>query len=315
MVQTLQDIAEDEYHLEFVFFANTFPIAFHYSEALKRVHPEINPGDYIRIGNWNQNSIEENKKVIRYTNRTGSDRSPITTFNPKLAFVPLTLSSSMIYQLLVSERSETDRNNEGPVDLIEFVEAAKRQGYEKLWIYSELEDMGNYIEDLTQGSFLEVRKFQASGQELGNQAEETDRTLRPNVSLPFFEETGNTLNLLRIFIYGGSLSSYLSRKKAKYIALELPENPPEGTTDWMRTYIFSQNHQDALKEYHKKLYESACNPIPDRDKCPPFFNVYRKYNDMSWLLQHRSSFKDANEYCECIREHHTEDKLCEPENR
>jgi hypothetical protein len=115
-------------------------------------------------------------------------------------------------------------------------------------------------------------------------------------------------NILRIFIYGGSLSSYLLRKQNRYIALDIDTSGVK-VDETMKTYISCPSpFADAISNYHLELYRAAeeGQEIPRRNgsKCPNYFAVYRRYNEIAWIFQHRSSFKNAQEYANCLWAHH-----------
>src|SRR5713101_9335183 len=91
--------------MQLLFFANTFPLAYHYALALKSA--KLNPDKYIHVGLWNQ--IDKDYDGIFYTNdmnKAGKYSRSVTVFNPRWAFVPRTLSISRIWDALPA--SEVD---------------------------------------------------------------------------------------------------------------------------------------------------------------------------------------------------------------
>jgi hypothetical protein len=281
--------------MQLLFFANTFPLAYHYALALKMKN--LNPDKYIHVGLWNQ--IKDYDGIF-YTNdpkkadKAGKCSSPVTVFNPRWAFVPRTLSISRIWDALPA--SEVDGVSEyAPQarDLVPFLNGAKEEKYTQVWIYTELKDLGDLVSVQARSMFPQHKVFfweDGSGR------------------LPAFETSSAEQDVLRLFVFGGPLSSYLLRKTKRYLPLALPNGPDFGKTllSSMKLFVAGSDETiNALEQYHNDLYnKSLSRRGKDTSECPPFFTVYRAYNELAWLLQHRSSFKDADEFAQCLKQHH-----------
>lgn len=278
--------------MQLLFFANTFPLIYHYGLALKRRGKD--PNKYIHAGWLNEDVKAPN--TIRYTNKNNSEANnvtPVTIFNPKWAFVPLSLATNRIWQ---------QSRNEDPTSPIpkvrRFLEVAKSSEYNSLWVYAELEDLGLYLRSLTDKIFPCQSAFYCQGPD-------------GNTRLPAFETTHPDKHFLRLFIFGGPLSTYFRSKASRYLPLSLDGVAP---TKKMQLYVSGpSDYLLALQSYHSALYADSLaitkakatpSENPSAVNCPPFFSVYRSYNEMAWLLQHRSSFKDAFEFAGCIADHH-----------
>lgn len=294
MIELLSPIAaEAPPKLQMLFFANTFPLAYHYAIALKRAGAIEQPRDYIVSGKWGES---EEPNQIFYTNKgdkEGISHVPVTLFRPQYAFVPLTLATSQIWNNLLHDEDIKKRTPPIP-SISEFLDKAKNKyKYNKVVIYAEIEDLGNYLNNMIKDKCAESNIIVKQNQ--------ADRIVLPVLG---FDEP--VPNMLRVFIYGGSLSSYLLRKKDRYLCLMLGNGINENNK--MKTYVSCPSkYSDILNNYHLKLYQAANelkNNGNNKNECPPFFSVYRSYNEMAWLLQHRSSFKDAHEFAECLCEHH-----------
>ena len=282
--------------VEMLFFANTFPLAYHYAIALKR--KKKSPNKLIFPGVW---GAPNKSNMIFYTNepkkRDGSQRVRVTVFEPRYAFTPLTLASSRIRDDLLSDENIKTRQPQR-FTISEFLEKAKKRDYEfgDVVISAEIADLGDYLKAFVEKTFDKVTVFASQGP-------------RKTVKLPISRLIKPSSNMLRFFIYGGSLSSYLRRKQDRYLSLDIHDGSGE-VAEKMNTYISCPTvFVEALKKYHKKLYEAAKeaeNYKPGCQTCPQFFTVYRSYNEMAWLLQHRSSFEDADEFAKCLRDHHRE---------
>jgi hypothetical protein len=257
----------------------------------------LNPHTYIHIGLWNQ--IESDDRIF-YTNapeKAGSHSKLVTIFNPRWAFVPLTLSTAQIWKdLPASQLDGVAEYAPEARDLISFLLQAKAANFNKVWIYAELEELGELLAQQAAGVFPDQRLFfwaEGSGR------------------LPAFETARPEDNVLRLFVFGGPLSSYLLRKKNRYLPLALSggANQPTSLAAKMRLFVSgSAQSIAALDKYHDALYSSSLrshNETIADDACPPFFTVYRAYDELAWLLQHRSSFKDADEFGLCLKQHHS----------
>lgn len=276
--------------LQMLFFANTFPLAFHYAHALRKTGKQ--PNDYIRLGAWKEHDKGE---VIHYTNEptdeVGEKHTGVTVFDPQWAFVPLTLATSRVWKSLDPVTRGSTEEAVQPRDLSKFLAATEKVGFHAMWIYAELVDLGVYLKHLVKGNFPDTTIFAVQANSDASEA-----------TLPVFNVANSHQSILRLFVYGGSLSSYLLRKQNRYLPLALSNDAQSGDAR-MKTFISCPEWAGALENYHVALYEAACRPEED-GSCPPFFTVYRSYNELAWLLQHRSSFRDADEFRRCLKNHH-----------
>jgi hypothetical protein len=297
MIAILDPMAAHEKppHLQLFFFANTFPLAYHYAIALSR-HGRTSPQEHIQLGEWEKSEPDVDPvNGMRYTIKpitsNGITPVPVTVFQPRWAFVPFTLGTSRIWNSVRSVPTDAKEKLPPVKPLLDFLKAAKSEGFDHLWIYAELEVLGRYLQSLTGSTrFASTKLFHT-------------QVVDGRCALPCIQRPSSHQNVLRMFIYGGSLSSYLLCKTTRYLALKLPDE--EAQNGSMATYISCPSKwQTVLKAYHSALYESAVNFPRESSTCLPFFTVYRGYNEMAWLLQHRSSFKDSDDFARCLRHHH-----------
>jgi hypothetical protein len=273
--------------LKMFFFANTFPLAYHYAIALQN-SGKHDPTKYIELSNWGD---RKQQGVLAYTSSPRDGTSgrlrnlPITIFKPKWAFIPLTLSSQSVWGAL-----------DQPMTLSGFLAKPELEAYEDFAIYAELQELGGYLQGRVQETLRELGKAAKRVQVFFSQG--------ARQKLPLVTTRKSTPNLLRLFIYGGSLSSYLSHKTGRYLRLSLEEG--KECSKILNTFLRCPAiFAEPLQKYHKKLYASAkraLRPV-DTKACPPFFTVYRSYNEMAWLLQHRSSFENAEDFAQCLADH------------
>ncbi|MGH9424710.1 MAG: hypothetical protein ACRD2L_00140, partial [Terriglobia bacterium] len=221
MIDHLLPIAERRKppRLQMLFFANTFPLAFHYAHALRKTGKQ--PKDYIRLGEWKEYDNGDNGEVMHYTNeathKAGQTHIGVTVFDPQWAFVPLTLATSRIWKYLGPVRRGGAEKAVQPRDLSTFLVAAKEAGFDAMWIYAELPDLGAHLKHLVEDCFPDPTIFAVK------------RDSRPSeVTLPVFNAANSHQSILRLFVYGGSLSSYLLRKCNRYLPLALSNGAQSG---------------------------------------------------------------------------------------
>lgn len=310
MVNILSPIAAADTppKLHMLFFANTFPLAYHYAIALKKA--EQPPQELIVSSAW---GAPKEDNMILYTNDR-NDRSestalvPVTIFKPRYAFVPLTLASSRMWE----DPKSGKRIKGKTLTLSDFLRKVTCGEYkfDNIIIYAEIVDLGDYLKDIIRNL---IKK------EYGDPTVFAVQGSSESVFLPVHELFNPRPSILRVFIYGGSLSSYLRRKEDRYLPLDI-DNGNGDDGEKMETYVrCPPEYIEPLKQYHEELYKAAGEAQQndeDSETCPPFFTVYRSYNEMAWLLQHRSSFKNAKEYARCLWEHHDgRPKSANPDDR
>lgn len=306
MVEILSPIAgaDDPPKLKMVFFANTFPLAYHYAIALKRANNDKykSLSEFIYPGVWGSPKSPKEDNLISYTNDDKNHNVPVTIFKPRYAFVPLTLAASRIRDDLLGKEDIQKRTPPPWFTISEFLEKAiKKYKIEDVVIYAEIADLGEYLKSFMEKTFPNPTVFAAQGPPEA-------------VNLPMFRLIKPFPSMLRVFIYGGSLSSYLLRKKDRYLSLDIDNGNENVDGKKMKTYVSCPpTFAEPLKQYHEELYKAAKeaenyerNYERGCKTCPQFFTVYRSYNEMAWLLQHRSSFKEAEEFARCLRDHHQE---------
>ena len=299
MVSLLDPLVECDRppRLQFLFFANTFPLIYHYALALfyKR-HPV---SEYIHWGTWGDVTTAGNSPMIYYSNYITSQQAcaPVTLFKPTYVFTPLSLTTSHIIKNLKSK----DVHNDSGLSLERFLSAA-RNYFSELHIMSEIHDLGLFVSDISSNYFKNIQVLSMSN----------DFSSNPHVYIPGLNNFPGA-DILRLFVYGGSLSSYLKRKNKRYLCLGVTDRrngADRNSLAKLQTFIVAPvPYIDALSAYHDTLYSAAKRCMQpnnfENNKCQPFTSVYRCYNEISLLLQHRSSFNDFYEFAQCLDEHHS----------
>jgi len=306
MVEILQPIAKDGLKHYAIFYANTFPLAYHYAWALRKVcGVNFELKKLIQFTSWGDNPTES--PCFYYCSASALKNpttkfAPITRFLPQQVFVQKTLATARIADELQGDGADT-------LSFESFLQKAFCPGrslchFDFIEIYAELDVLGEYLK-----------------QTLDKLKPRPDCHIyrlddRIPILAPFLTKDGQSS--LRLFIYGGPLSSYFVRKPNYYIptCLHLPADttPEKG----IPTGIFlnspnDEQHLSSIKDYHRQLYTRAqeLKDLGAKDaaytkECPPFYSVYQSYNEMALLMQHRSSFRGPKDYGVCIAEHHGE---------
>jgi hypothetical protein len=114
-------------------------------------------------------------------------------------------------------------------------------------------------------------------------------------------------NTLRLFLYGAPLTSYLRRKRQRYIPFKV--ETLEGAEASFRTVMVITGAtkkvraiiRRAVARYHNHLYSAAG---VEQENQHNFRAVQYNYNRVARLLQHRSSFLSSFDYAECLSVHH-----------
>ena len=165
-------------------------------------------------------------------------------------------------------------------------------------IYAEIPELGQYLSKAIKAKLTdkEVLVFSL--------ADGNGELCMPPV--PVFHQRYSR-SPLRMFVYGGPLSSYLCRKENRYLALDIEADGGERPSEDLETVLLLDDKVDDsgredLRQYHRNLVEKAAALA----SCVPFYAVYRAFNEMAWLVQSRASFQRAEEFQRCIEVHHAD---------
>jgi hypothetical protein len=107
---------------------------------------------------------------------------------------------------------------------------------------------------------------------------------------------------LRLYLYGGPLTAYLKRKTDRFIDFRVPDTLTDKQSDDFTTCICVAGHNGllrGLKAYHTLLSNTA--HTTDQDDL--FWPLCNAYNRLARVTQHRSSFPTASAFAACLREH------------
>ncbi len=292
LIECIIPLAEDGFIHYSVFFANTFPLGFHYAWALDAAKKNVSKN--LHLSSWERKLGDSKEKAFFWATKEKKDKNPnfveLTAFQPRYVFVQKTLATSSIFEKI--------RLNQSPEEskFIEFIDIAK-QYFTAFEIYAETSELGNYLESKMVTLKDRINKYDP---EPGRKLPLIDSFIKSNHST------------LKFFIYGGPLSAYLKHKTKDYISFDmglLTFEEAENLNLVTGVVIVGglPRHRLAIETYHEILFSSAKSGSRKQgtlNDFPAFYSVYRAYNDMARLLQHRSWFRQPFEYATCIEEHH-----------
>jgi hypothetical protein len=285
--------------LRFHFFANTFPLAYHYWWALKQAGKD-DPGHFISFasGFAPPAASEWGYTTRSFAESTNRPFVPVTRFQPKWVFAERSIWTREIYQSVVPNPPP-----QGTVSLGRFLKAVLNDApnLDLVTVYAEIPNLGRYVQRCVDGALpgCDVKIFCL--------ADGPGEFCMPPV--PIFQQR-QCRTVLRLFVYGGPLSSYLRRKSNRYLPLDVDDDAVGTDGEGMETVLVHDRDVDAeemqqLVEYHRTLVQERHDTPRE---CPPFFSIYRAFNELAWLVQSRASFQDAGEYHDCILMHHASPK-------
>ncbi len=291
LIALLSPIASRAPKLRFHFFANTFPLAYHYWWALREAGKRPEDSLEFATGFNPPRAREWGYATLETARRNRRECVPVTRFKPRFVFAERTLWTWHVQQLL--------RNREVRITLRSFIEEVKRvsPSLNLVLIYAELSDLGRivqkYVNALVGDTGLDVKVFSV--------AHSGSLFLAPPVPVAHREPFRT---VLRLFVYGGPLSTYLQRKDNRYLPLALDEGFSADADPTMEVALVldkgaTDDDKQCLARYHKELLRAA-----SAGSCAAFSSVYRAFNEMAWLVQSRASFQSADEFRECVKAHH-----------
>jgi hypothetical protein len=276
--------------LRYHFFANTFPLAYHYAWALLDCGKK--PEKFVK---YSPGFVTPQKAQWGYStlnDASSREHVKVSLFRPRLAFVERTLWTHRV--------AVADKVGDGKSELLfsTFLEAVVRSSlFEHIVVYAEIPQLGAYLQGISSSVLVGSPKpvVYSVGGEGGKL-----------LLVPCAQEN-QASSSIRFFIYGGPLSTYLNRKRNRYIALGIePAESAAVDVNLLQTVLIlpdgvSAAEREDLESYHRRLYgEIDTKP----GQCAPFSGVYRAFNEVAWLLQSRASFRDAMEFRSCIVDHH-----------
>jgi hypothetical protein len=300
LIRRLSPLRTHEAVVHFPFFANTFPLAFHYFCRLKdggATEDQINRKIKLILWGDERHLIEDKEQqlpLIVYSTTSAIenirylDKVHVTNFLPKLVFSEFNLRAWNASGLAKKHHEPAQKQFKDV--MAAFVNEDAFEFYE---VFTEIPD---------QAKALFEQLFKGLNLELGKDYD----VIGTKDAKWLFDETHLERNTLRLFLYGAPLTSYFDRKRQRYIPFNVKL---DGAKKSFETVVAIKGNpaerkaiHKAIDDYHTLLYEAA-NEEREADR-QSFRAVQFHYNRVARLLQHRSSFPSSQEYAKCLADHH-----------
>lgn len=297
----LAPLIEHGVEIRVPFFANTFPLAFHYASILESNRGTSRQLNHrIKFISWAKETSQFRRSkgppLVYYSTE---DKAPtdeqtdtvcVTDFQPRWIFSEFNLT-------IWAERTRLAKNLGMPSESTE-IEFGQISHTLKDVHFFEV-----FTEIPTQAKALFPLILKGCKQHLEPSYLEPQKA---HSILPMGDHLRN--NTLRFFLYGAPLTSYFLRKRQRYIPFKVDKlNSAESS---FRTVVVVRGGDEnkrkqiiaALGRYHSNLYKTANAELKD-DRLN-FRAVQYNYNRIARLLQHRSSFPSSIDYAKCLDAHH-----------
>lgn len=300
LMEVLRPLASARVRLRVPFFANTFPIAFHYFQVIQDLFSNEDVGRMIQFVDWKERvkfeSQSEFGPVLFYATRedldsperySGRQRTecPVTIYKPLRVFAQFSLQA---WEIHLTRRGETLKE-----------------------IADSLFD-GREVELFTD---IPLQAMSVLERSLSEKNQKLVRVVKMQPA-DVFEHESMYADTVRLFLFGAPLTSYLSRKKKYYVPFDLTKREEDELLrlDSFRTFMVIDEGDDlvrlkdpisvavetAVNTYHQLLFDGA----RDQAERWQFRTTQEFYNRTSRLLQLRPSFESAEDYAACLVDHH-----------
>ncbi|MDQ4123235.1 MAG: hypothetical protein M3209_17495 [Acidobacteriota bacterium] len=292
----------------FPFFANTFPLGYHYYQFNHSKNLKFHdwatqpiPDELVKmLKRTKDKSKKNNRQFVFYaTEKTIKDFKNkfkpnesniifscefISEYIPRLFFFHT--SRHTFLRVLVNENK--NRNN-----FLQYLHGYLNSKCDVIEIYTDIP---------IQAGILKTQFEQVlSGKQIKIIRDWTD----------YFDFPNSGKKVIRIYFYGAPVTSALSKRQEEFTPVSFPEVRDKSE---LNTYICAgkvvdsesseselislKNTLQNLSDYHKNLFNSA------KDKFTDLRNVWWTYNRYALSHQHNSLFKSPQDYAECLRLHH-----------
>jgi hypothetical protein len=311
----LQPLLSDGAIVHFPFFANTFPLAFHYFQL------GSNESDKVRLHKWGEEEIpadvilalsdsnekESHPHVFYATRKTVKVLEDIlkgqstyrllepqffTEYKPERFF--LHTERHVFLRSLVREHCKNRQVTRQFADSL-------RSEFAVIEIFTDIPRQADLVKDLLSQHGFNAKHIVVidSWDDVFSREAYTEEALKKKV--------------LRIYFYGAPVSNALKKREEEFTYLKVPITETTDKSE-LYTYIcvlvpnkdYEENENDnsnglmrGLAQYHRNLFHAA------NTRCSDLRNIWWTYNRFALWQQHNSVFDNPKDYADCLLEHHS----------
>lgn len=293
----LTPLAKRRAVLHYPFFANTFSLAFHYTNALAKDGVEWHEvRKLVREHNWDQPApaLGDGDEHIFYATRAamGAVRESGSLSEWHVEYLPISRYRSLWlfveYSPFIGSKFPSSPRQAFSSKLVDM---AQNLRVDRIELFTDIP-----------GQAMAITKQLITW---GWQSKQIDVIEEPLDALRFQVATDR---VLRLYYYGAPSTARMRRKPFGYVGLLLPDELQWGG-DSTITCICRARKQipeaktesedlSFLAQYHKSIFQTA--------KQQPFdlLNVWWAYNRLAERKQHSATFVSSHDFASCLTDHH-----------
>lgn len=302
-IDLLLPIAREDAVLHFPFFANTFPLGYHYFCALREMGHTTNVPDFLRLMDWARDggsgpadvaaNREVSKPQIFYTTGEFQHQAgqagtvvPVAYYRPRLFFIRYDRS---IAKLVV------DGSGHLTPELLLHIGT----WYDAVEIVTDIPEQAEILQTTL-----------TSKDQWGAAALTVDVRVM-NDWRSAFDFFGRRDGVLSIHFYGAPSTSALAARRHDFVPVVFPERP--GVSDKkLETYaaiVAAEGDErwnawiEPIRQYHERLFEMA-RQLGEASVAESFRDVWWAYNRYAAMLRHDSQFPTPQAFARCLTEFH-----------
>ena len=286
LIDTLQPVSEAGAALYYPFFANTYPIAFHFMHAARTPRSDGTAAiSHIRQIPWGtpidwiiKSATEKGYPALFYATEHDAGQRTKDILNKEVCiYQPGWIFTEQSPHALDVAATHQDFNSSTVAWLLD--------GRRHIDVHTDIPEQARAI--------LAALEITAERYDLHITDEAANRNMLP------CQPSSGSANL---YFYGGPLTAYLRRKHLRYVPFRLPPDLAGKQRGLFSTHICItpkvEDLLDALVSYHATLFNEARTLNVDA-----FWALCNGYNRSARSQQQRATFNSAREYVECLRDH------------
>jgi hypothetical protein len=302
----LRFLADQEAHLHFPFFANTFSLAYHYANCLLDYAGRRWPGakEFISEHDWEDPypKLLSGKLNIFYATSQGlADLERDNTINPAWSLVGYPFTRYRPRWVFVDSRASVLSHWNGRAGTLTFPQ-----------------DLASIVRNLNNPHLELLTDIPGQSGVITERLREHDIALPEVLADPkdALRRIDPSQGMLRLYFYGAPTTTKMLSDPARFIPFEIPDkvvgfsepttitqvclakplNTMGAISDEERTKFCSE-----MAKYHERIFAAAA---PDRHT--ELVDVWWAYNRFAERKQHTATFKTTEILARCLREHHAQ---------